>query len=184
MMKTFTRHLPRAPLLRIDDRLIHGQVAFGWGQKLGLRRLILANDNAAEDASIREVYSSLIPPEIEGMVLSLKNTIEYVKRNPDCRKVMVVVESPADALYLVKGGMAVEKAVIGGLHHCEGRRQILPYVFLNQTLERELMELKETGVALVCQDLPTSGARRLTDKDLRLSPLPLKADYKSLKNGK
>lgn len=149
-------------MLRIDDRLIHGQVAFGWGHRLGLRRLILANDGAADDESLREVYLSLIPPEIEGLVLSLDETIEYFRKHPDCRKVMVVVDSPNDALTLVRGGLRLEKAVIGGLHHRKGCREILPYVFLDDEDFRQLRELKELGVALFCQDLPTSAARELT----------------------
>lgn len=33
-------------LMRIDDRLIHGQVAYGWATSLGINVILVANDEA------------------------------------------------------------------------------------------------------------------------------------------
>ena len=36
-------------LLRVDDRLIHGAVAFSWTKELSINLIVLANDKIAKD---------------------------------------------------------------------------------------------------------------------------------------
>ena len=154
------------PILRIDDRLIHGQVAYGWGMRMNLRKIIMASDKAAADRQLKELYQSLIPPEIEGKVLSLQETLDFVRERTDLQKIMIVVELPDDAVKLIEGGLKTNKIIIGGLHHREGCKAVLPYVYLNEDFAKSLQMLREQGLKIVCQDLPTSSEKELTDKHL------------------
>ena len=48
-------------LVRVDDRLIHGQVVVGWVQALGVQRLVLVDDQVAANEWERELYRLSVP---------------------------------------------------------------------------------------------------------------------------
>ena len=52
-------------LCRIDDRLIHGQVVVGWGQPMGLRFIVLVDDEVAASDWERELYRMGVPPDVD-----------------------------------------------------------------------------------------------------------------------
>ncbi len=158
----------KKPVLRIDDRLIHGQVVVGWGERLGFRRIILAHNESAENEDLRQLYRSLMPPEINGLILSLENTIKYLSETELHGKTMIVTETVEDALTLVKSGLEVENIVIGGLHHRPGSREILPYVFLDSERCHKLRELLKLDYNIVCQDLPDNTPLIVNEKTLEI----------------
>jgi len=158
----------RLPMLRIDDRLIHGQVIVGWGQRLGIHRMVLAHNASVEDEAIRQLYNSIIPPEIEGSVRTLDDTIEYFQNTDIKGKTLIIVESPRDALYLLKNGLEVESVNVGGLHYSAGCEELLSYVFIDKTRQSELLEIIGAGVKVFCQDLPDNPHLNLTEKTLNL----------------
>ncbi|HJX88660.1 MAG TPA: PTS sugar transporter subunit IIB, partial [Gemmatimonadales bacterium] len=51
-------------LCRVDDRLIHGQVVVGWGQALGITRIILVDDQVAASSWEQDLYRMAVTPEI------------------------------------------------------------------------------------------------------------------------
>ena len=53
-------------LVRVDDRLIHGQVVVGWGQALGIRQIVLVDDrvSAPENAWERDICRMGVPPDL------------------------------------------------------------------------------------------------------------------------
>jgi len=158
----------KKPVLRIDDRLIHGQVVVGWGERLGFRRIILAHNESAENEDIRQLYFSLMPPEINGLILSLEDTIKYLQETELHGKTMIVTETVEDAIFLVKSGLEVESIVIGGLHHRPGSRELLPYVFIDSERCSRLRELLKFDRNVVCQDLPDNTPLTVNEKVLEI----------------
>lgn len=154
-----------APLIiRIDDRLIHGQVIVGWGDKLGLYRIILANDEAANNESLSELYKSLMPPEIDGYVFSLSDTVKFLRQNPSDGRTMLVVGSPKDTLDLLKFGLKADRVIIGGLHNRSGAKKILSYFFLDDKQREELIKLLKMKIPLICQDLPNNPPFKISEQ--------------------
>jgi PTS system mannose-specific IIB component len=164
--KISIRKKPKSPLLRIDDRLIHGQVIVGWGNRLGLRKIILANDKASADSMRKNLYLSLMPPEIEGEVLNLKAMAHYIQDIPLDGLTMIVVENLSDALSLIEMGFKVDRITIGGLHHKDGCEKFLSYVFLNDERKKDLKKLLDLKVSIICQDLPTNSKYQIDEKVL------------------
>lgn len=164
MFSGLIRSRAKKPLLRIDDRLIHGQVVVGWGERLGFRKIMLAHDKSAEDEMLRALYKSLMPPEIEGFVISLEETIKFFREEPPRSKTLIVTGTAADAFTLLKCGLEVEAVVVGGLHHRAGCRELLSYIFLDKERCRDLKKLLRMGIKLFCQDLPDNASLPLTEK--------------------
>ncbi|UCE17989.1 MAG: PTS sugar transporter subunit IIB [Gemmatimonadota bacterium] len=144
-------------LVRIDDRLIHGQVILGWAHALHPDRIVLVNDNIAKSSWHREVYEAAVPSEIGVSILGLDRAVKYLtEREFDEERILVIVESPRNALSLVRKGIDIKSVNVGGLHHTEGKDRLLPYVYVtNQDIDA-FKELIAMGVEVECRDVPTA----------------------------
>ncbi|MCX7757325.1 MAG: PTS sugar transporter subunit IIB [candidate division WOR-3 bacterium] len=142
--------------MRIDDRLIHGQVTAGWVRPLGIQRIVLANDKVALDPLQREIYSLAVPPGIEVQILTVNEAISYLKNSSSTKKTIVIVDSPRDALKLVEGGIKTNTINVGGLHYEQGKHPLTSYIFLSDNDFRDISLLIEKGIILEGQEIPGS----------------------------
>lgn len=149
-------------LVRIDDRLVHGQVSVAWGSHLKPDRIVLVNDDVACCDWKRRLYGPRDSLGAEIVVLSIEQFLsglpEQVK--PKGRD-FLIVGSPSDLVALVEGGLRVERANVGGLHYRDGKRQVLPYVFVDDDDVAALRELDRRGVRLEARDVPQAPAVNL-----------------------
>ena len=146
-------------LVRIDDRLIHGQVVLGWSRVLKPDRIAVANDRIARSAWERKFYTASVPPHIKVSFLTLDEAVvELLNNLYKNESVLMLFEAVRDVYTLVQKGVKLDEINVGGLHHREGAEELLPYVFLTEE-DRELMrELVKCGVTLKAQDVPGNNA--------------------------
>lgn len=137
---------------RIDDRLLHGQVVENWIEALRPRRVLVANDAAASDPILPELYRAALPPGVAVELCTVAAAPAAIAATRD--PLLVLVGSPADALALIAGGVELERIVVGGLHHAPGRDRLLEFVYLGAPDRQALAELAARGIALVAQDVP------------------------------
>jgi PTS system mannose-specific IIB component/fructoselysine and glucoselysine-specific PTS system IIB component len=145
-------------LCRIDDRLIHGQVVVGWGQPLGLQRIVLADDEVAGSDWEQELYRMAVPHDLELVFVAVANAGALLRNwNADVRRTAVIMGSVEAAARLYRAAPAImHRLILGGLHHRPGRIERLPYVYLTPEEHRLLAELAREGADIAGQDLPTS----------------------------
>jgi mannose/fructose/N-acetylgalactosamine-specific phosphotransferase system component IIB len=145
------------PLVRVDDRLLHGQVVVGWGQQLSLKRFVLVSERLGQDAAYASALKNLVPEDMTAAILSLGEAAKRWEEGDFAEPgTMVVLESAGDALKLFKQGASLKSLTLGGLHFREGSEEYLPYVFLSRWDKLALEELMNNGVRVECQDLPTT----------------------------
>ncbi|HEY3294871.1 MAG TPA: PTS sugar transporter subunit IIB [bacterium] len=145
------------PLVRIDDRLLHGQVIVGWGQTLQLCPVLLVSDRVSRDRTLSQTFRLLIPEEQRGDVISLADAAQRWQRGDfKNTRAMLVLETPVDALKLVRLGVPLRELILGGLHFREGREEVLSYIYLSEWDRTTLQELRHLGVKIKCQDLPAT----------------------------
>jgi mannose/fructose/N-acetylgalactosamine-specific phosphotransferase system component IIB len=145
------------PLVRVDDRLLHGQVIVGWGQTLQLCPVLLVSDRVSRDRSLSQTFHQLIPDEQKGEVISLTEAAQrWIRGDFKDTRAMLVVEAPVDALKLVRLGVPLKELILGGLHFREGRDEVLAYIYLSEWDRTTLQELMNLGVKIRCQDLPAT----------------------------
>ena len=151
-------------LFRLDERLIHGQVFLGWANFLKAEKLVILNDQVASTPSEKELYLAHVPPEIKAVVFSLNEGLKKIFQGEfEKERTIVLLESPQDLLRLAQQGGKIAEANLGGMYFKEGRKQLLPYVYLTEQ-ERDVFErLFKLGIKVFCQDLP--GAEK---KDLEM----------------
>lgn len=146
-------------LVRIDDRLIHGQVVLGWSRVLKPDRIAVANDRIAQNNWERKFYTASVPPHIKVSFLTLDETaVELLNNLYENESVLILFESVKDAFTMVRKGVQLDEINIGGLHYREGASEILPFVYLTEEDKQMLRELVKQGVRLLAQDVPGNRA--------------------------
>lgn len=90
-------------MVRIDERLIHGQVAFVWTKYLGVNRIIVANDSVARNDIQKMSLKMAVPDTTKCSILAIDEAIN-VLNDPRAKtlKILIVVNNPADARKIVE----------------------------------------------------------------------------------
>ena len=142
-------------VVRIDDRLIHGQVVEGWLKPLRIDRVIVANDLAADDDMQKMLMRLAIPEHIALSVLHLGETADAWKADKwPQERTMILVSSPSDLLELIEKGMTVRQANVGGINYSRGKVQVHETVSLDARDISAFEELDRRGVVLELRILP------------------------------
>ena len=142
-------------LVRIDDRLIHGQVVLGWARALKPDRIVVANDRVAANQWERKFYTSSVPPHIKVSFLDLEETSRQLLNNLfKTELVMILFETVKDVHAVIESGVNLEDVNVGGLHYRKGAIELLPFVFLTDEDRTYLRELVKKSVTLTAQDIP------------------------------
>lgn len=99
--------------MRIDNRLIHGQVTTSWANAINTNRLIVTNDKVARDP----IQQMLLPQAARGVptsVLSVDDTLKYIKSpKGQSERIFVLAKLPQDALRLLEGGLQSKEINVG-----------------------------------------------------------------------
>jgi mannose/fructose/N-acetylgalactosamine-specific phosphotransferase system component IIB len=144
-------------LVRVDDRLVHGQVVVGWGRPLGAAFVAVVDDVLARSDWEQELYRLGAP---EDLPLEFVTVAEAAGRRPawdaDPRPGIVLLGDVSTASALAAAGVRFPRLNLGGIHHRPGRAERLPYVFLTDEELTSLDQLAAAGVEVTAQDLPAT----------------------------
>ena len=145
-------------LCRVDDRLIHGQVIVGWGQPLGIQRIVLADDDVARSQWEQDLYRMAVPQGMEVIFLTVAAAGAQARTwDADPRRTAILVGSVEAAAHLYRAAPTVIRKInLGGIHHRAGRMERLPYVYLTREERDLLVQLADEGADIAGQDLPTA----------------------------
>lgn len=152
-------------LCRVDDRLIHGQVVVGWGQALQLERIVLADDEVARSDWEQDLYRMAVPADLEVVFVTVAAAAQRLDEwGRDARRTAVLVGSIDAAGQLFQAAPRVMHHInLGGIHHRPGRTERLPYVYLTDEEQRQLVRLAGAGAEITGQDLPSTAPVPLED---------------------
>jgi mannose/fructose/N-acetylgalactosamine-specific phosphotransferase system component IIB len=141
--------------VRIDDRLLHGQVAQGWAAVLNSKLIVIANDEVAGDEWLSGLYSDAAPPETRVEVLGVNNAARrFAEFEDDELAAIVLLKDVFDAVRLAESEARVKSVNVGGMHYEDGKRELLPYLFVDERDETALRRLIQLGLNVEAQDVP------------------------------
>lgn len=145
-------------LLRVDDRLVHGQVVIGWGRPLAARFIVLVDDGVHGSAWEQDLYRMAMP---EGVELVFASTSEAIGRlaewAADLRPGILLTGDLAAMAALHAADPALMQHInLGGIHHRVGRSERLRYLYLDEVEAALLRRMAEEGAVIAAQDLPTA----------------------------
>lgn len=142
-------------LVRVDYRLLHGQVAVSWTADLGIDCILLVSDTLLDDP-IRVTSVKLAKPTgVKVVAKNIEDSIKAIKSGvTDKYKLLVVCETIEGAVHLLKE-TGVKSLNLGGTRPGENKRNCTDY-FVTKEEEILLEELKESGVEIFAQMIPES----------------------------
>ena len=151
-------------LARIDDRLIHGQVATIWSQVTGCERIIVCDDEVAADAIRSTLLKQVAPPGIKSSVVDIEKAVR-VYNNPkyEAAKCLLLFTNPTSVLQMVEAGVDIKSVNIGGMSFKEGKNQITGAVSVNDKDIEAFKKLNEKGIELEIRKVDTDKKIMLMD---------------------
>lgn len=142
-------------LVRVDDRLIHGQVVEGWVPAMDIRRLLVISDEAAADPMQCELMHLAVPGSVALEIASVRDGVAALGRAAaSAERTMVLVPGPREALALLREGGEFESLNVGGLHYAAGTLQLGKAIFLNKDDVAALEAIAERGVKVEGRGVP------------------------------
>lgn len=143
-------------LMRIDDRLVHGQVAFTWVSALGIDTLMVVNDKVAQDDFLKMTMGLAKPPSVKLLILSMSNAISWLNDTRSKNlKVLVLVNSVIDAFNLSCGVTEIESINFGGIRTKEGAKLISKAIAVSEDDIAIIRQMAEKGLELEIRQVPT-----------------------------
>lgn len=138
-------------LARIDDRLIHGQVMTSWLNYTGANRIIIVDDETANDSFLKMIVTSVAPANIKTEVFGVKDGAEAIKQVAATDKVIILAKSPEVYVELVGQGIPLEKVNIGGMGAKEGRTKFYKNISASSEEKASLKKLIDGGATVTIQ---------------------------------
>lgn len=142
-------------LVRLDYRLIHGQVITKWKNVIQTTDIIIVDDGLVKDDFMKDIYVMAAPPGVQVQVISVDDFIvgeqtgQYEKGN-----ILLLVKTVDTLSALSDKGILFPEVQIGGLGGGKGRRQIVTGVNISPEEETALRELSGKGVSIYFQVTP------------------------------
>jgi mannose/fructose/sorbose-specific phosphotransferase system IIB component len=141
-------------LIRIDDRLIHGQVVVGWVKTLKTECLVVVNDVIAANTMQKTLMEMAVPTDLKVYFYTIQEAARAVAAKKENLKSLLLFSNPADVLAFADHGAGLTSINIGGMHFCEGKRQVGKIICVNDEDVKAFRKLKQKGVELEVRAVP------------------------------
>jgi len=144
-------------LIRIDDRLIHGQVALVWSKARGIDTILAVDNVVAKNNFQCTLLKMATPPGVKSLILDVDNAEKTIKSGKlDRKTVMLLVKGPETLLELLDRGIEINTVNVGNMNSLPNKRKVLSYVYLDEKELEIFKELSARGVKMYAQRVPDS----------------------------
>ena len=151
-------------LARIDDRLIHGQVATRWTKETNVKRIIVVSDEVAADTVRKTLLTQVAPPGVTAHVVDVAKMIR-VYNNPKYagERVMLLFTNPTDVERIVEGGVKITSVNIGGMAFRQGKTQVNNAISVDEKDIEAFKKLNARGIELEARKVSTDQKLKMMD---------------------
>ena len=141
-------------LVRIDDRLIHGQIATTWINDYNIEQVLIINDDVVKDKMQQSVISMTAPANVKVKVFGVDSFINIYHKNPIKRRTMIILTNSIDAYKLAKGGVKFPYLNVGGMRFINGRTKIATAVSVTPEERQAFKDIIGLGIDVKIQMIP------------------------------
>lgn len=141
-------------LTRIDDRLIHGQVATAWSKVTNANRIIVVDDEVANDSFMEMVLKSATPSSLSVDVLTVNDASKVISSDDTGERVIILVKTPVTVVSLINAGVDIKELNLGGMGARKGRKQLYKNISISEDERTAFKELIDKGVNVFLQIVP------------------------------
>lgn len=127
-------------LVRIDDRLIHGQVITSWIKVTNVNTILIVDDEVSKDEFLSKILKMAAPKDIKVKVLNTIEAIEYLfEETPENIRIMILVKKPETIYEMQKNGIDIKEINLGGIGAKIGRKKLYKNISISEE-EREIFK--------------------------------------------
>lgn len=142
-------------IIRVDDRLIHGQVAIGWTRSRGINTILAIDDATAKDRMQCQLMKMATPPGVTPYFLTVDDAAEKILKDTyKNKKVMILVKGPAELSALLDKGIAMSEVNIGNQRSGENKIQLASQMFATKEELNLWKQISDKGIKLYAQGVP------------------------------
>lgn len=143
--------------IRIDHRLLHGQVVFSWCKSLQINRILVVNDEAANDEFKKMSLELSKPQGIKLNIFTVENTLTKISKiEALSENIMMIFGNTKDVRQFCESYSNVKEINYGGIIKKEGSKQFSNAIFLTENEIEDAKVLKSMGIKQFMQQVPTS----------------------------
>lgn len=147
-------------LVRVDNRLIHGQILESWIPTVRADCIVVANDQLAEIAFQKLLMESAVPKRIKVAIGTIEEMARYLRSDEVAeRRILLLFADPQDALQAHRLGVDFAELNLGNLHGGKDKKRLSCTVALNNNDIKNLQALEDEGVKVVLQCVPSDRQR-------------------------
>ncbi|WP_270789540.1 PTS system mannose/fructose/N-acetylgalactosamine-transporter subunit IIB [Enterococcus diestrammenae] len=150
--------------IRIDDRLIHGQVATMWSNKLGVTRLMVANDEISNNDIQKQVLRMAVPAGIASSIISLETAIKNIKLGKyEGQNVLLIVKTPVDLLPFLDNQLLLKSVNVGNMSSRKNTTVLRPNISVTEEEHKAFEKLLSSGIEITTIMTPDDKKTYLKD---------------------
>ena len=143
-------------VVRIDDRLIHGQIVQGWLKVIEVNKILLVSDEVAGDKMQQILLSMAMPGNVQLVIKSVKDASYELSNDVyDKDKLMILFSNPQDIVKMIENGVKFKSVNVGGMHFSHGKTQILKNLSVDKQDVMSFLKLIENNIELESRILPS-----------------------------
>ena len=145
------------PLVRVDNRLLHGQVLETWLPGVKATEVVVVDDEAAQSALACAAMTLCVPCEVPARIERMV-AVDFAALARSKASVLVLVRDVAGLVEATLRGLTPELAPrinLGNVHYGAGRRPVTPSLFLTAEELVQLRALAASGFTIEAQAIPT-----------------------------
>lgn len=138
-------------MVRVDYRMVHGQIVAKWIKFRPVDRLILADDSLVDDPFMGDIYRMAVPDR-EVDIVKLGDVQTAIDRKNDT--VLLIFKDVASAYTVYKNGLQLPELNVGAVQNSAQRKAVVQGVALTVEEYEKLSEMKAEGVNVFLQPIP------------------------------
>lgn len=146
-------------MIRIDERLVHGQVALIWTRHLAVDRILVINDKAAANPTLTATLKMAAPDSVKCIVLGVEKGVQLLNDpRTENLKIFIVVNNVNDAKVICQNVSNIPLLNVGNYGRAEGnidiKEKVTDNLFLTDKDKEDFREIFKTRVTTKYQIVP------------------------------
>ena len=147
--------------VRIDDRLLHGQVVTTWLKRH--EQAIIVSKEVEEDKTRQMILKLAAPSGLRVVFFSPEKLIQVLKKSPVTRSTMLLFTNPREVYECIEGGVEIPFLNVGNMSKTESNEKITAGVAVTEEDRAYFKKIIDAGVDVEIQMVPTDKISKMQD---------------------
>ena len=132
-------------LLRVDDKLLHGQISFSWIKNLKINIILIADDYIVYDEFMKTTLFLSKPNNVHLEILDLKETLNYINKKSKDNNILIIVNNIKNAYHIMENIPTIQSLNLGFIRKKYNTKKITNFISLKDEEIHLCKKLIEQG---------------------------------------